>query len=288
MIKRLIPKCKSLLILGRYNYPTGIFLLFWPCLWGLSIEINQLTNFVKYALLFASGSLIMRGAGCCINDIIDRKIDSKVKRTKNRPLVTGSVTVREAIIFTALQLLIGLLILIQFNLKIIIFGLLIMPLVILYPLFKRVTYFPQIILGIVFNWGIILGYLVENLSINFDVFCLYFAGILMTVGYDTIYGLQDVRYDIKNKIKSFSIKIMAKPVWGVTCIYGGSFSFFCFYFLSINTDPLVRFFSLSIILLLFTVQINLLHRKFDLKKIFDINSLSGGIIWVIIFSGNYL
>ena len=288
MIKRLIPKCKSLLILGRYNYPTGIFLLFWPCLWGLSIEINQLTDFFKYAFLFASGSLVMRGAGCCINDIIDRKIDSKVKRTKSRPLVTGSVTLVEAIIFTALQLIIGLLILIQFNLKIIIFGLLIMPLVILYPLFKRVTYFPQIILGIVFNWGIILGYLVENLSINFGVLCLYFAGTLMTIGYDTVYGLQDVRYDIKNNIKSFSIKIMTKPVAGLSCIYGGSFTFFCFYFLSLNTDPLIRFFSLLTIFFLFTVQIHLLYRKFDLKKIFDLNSFSGGIIWVVIFLGNYL
>ena len=288
MIKRLILKCKSLLILGRYNYPTGIFLLFWPCLWGLSIEINQLTYFLKYAFLFASGSLVMRGAGCCINDIIDRKIDSKVKRTKSRPLVIGSVTITEAIIFTALQLLIGLLILIQFNLKIIIFGLLIMPLVILYPLFKRVTYFPQIILGIVFNWGIILGYLVENLLINFGVICLYFAGTLMTIGYDTVYGLQDVKYDIKNKIKSFSIIIMSKPVWGVSCIYGGSFTFFCFYFLTTNTEPLIRFFSLLIIFLLFAVQINLLHQKFDLKKIFDFNSFSGGIIWAVIFLGNYL
>jgi len=288
MIKRLFRKCKSLLILGRYNYPTGIFLLFWPCLWGLSIQINEFANFIKYTFLFAAGALIMRGAGCCINDIIDRNIDSKIKRTKNRPLVTGKVTIKEAIIFTTLQLLVGLLILFQFNLKIIIFGFMIMPLVILYPLFKRVTYFPQVILGIVFNWGIVLGYLVENLSIDFRVFCLYFAGTVMTVAYDTIYGMQDVQYDIKNQVKSFSIKIMSKPMLSLSCIYGVSLIFFSFFFLSMNTDLFTRLLFLSIILLLFAAQITFLLRNVRLKVIFDFNSFTGGIIWLLIFTGNYL
>ena len=207
MFKKLIVKCKFLLILGRYNYPTGAFLLMWPCLWGLAYQIRDFNVFLKYSLFFALGSLIMRGAGCCLNDLFDKKFDSMVSRTKNRPLASGKINNIEAILFIVFQLVLGFIILIQFNIKIIFFALGIMPLVIIYPIFKRIVNFPQMFLGIVFNWGIILGFLVEHSQLSLQILVLYIAGVFLTVAYDTIYGMQDIKDDKKIGVKSLSILV---------------------------------------------------------------------------------
>ena len=286
MFKKLIAKCKFLLILGRYNYPTGAFLLMWPCLWGLAFQIRDINIFIKYSLLFFIGSFIMRGAGCCINDLFDKKYDSMVSRTRNRPLASGKLKNFDAISFVIFQLILGLIILVQFNLKIVFFAIGIMPLVIIYPIFKRVVNFPQLFLGIVFNWGIILGFLVENNELNLQILMLYVAGVLFTIGYDTIYGMQDIKDDKKIGVKSLSILVEKNKVFFISIIYFCSFIFFSISFFYKNTS---LFFSLSssiIIFVLFFFQLYLLREK-KFKKIFDLNILVGGTIFLIILFQNF-
>ena len=286
MFKKLITKCKFLLILGRYNYPTGAFLLMWPCLWGVAFQVTDINIFIKYSFLFFIGSFIMRGAGCCINDLFDKKFDSMVSRTRNRPLASGKLKNFDAIIFIIFQLILGFIILIQFNLKIILFAIGIMPLVIVYPIFKRIVNFPQLFLGIVFNWGIILGFLVENNELNFQILILYVAGVLFTIGYDTIYGMQDIKDDKKIGVKSLSILVEKNRVFFIGIIY--FLSFICFS-ISFFYQNISFFFSLSssiILFVLFFFQLYLLMEK-KFKKIFDQNIFVGGVIFLIILFQNF-
>ena len=149
MFKKIKEKSKNLLILGRYNNPAGAFLLMWPCFWGV-ISYADKNNIIFDLLCFFLGSFVMRGAGCCLNDILDKDFDSKVKRTKNRPLASGKISLGEAILFLILQLFLGFCIVIQFEKVVIFWSFLIIPFVFCYPLFKRVSNFPQLVLGLVF------------------------------------------------------------------------------------------------------------------------------------------
>ncbi len=287
MFKNLIKKSKLLLILGRYNYPTGSLLLMWPCLWGIAYQINNVEVFIKYSFLFILGSFVMRGAGCCINDILDKDLDILIKRTKNRPLASGEIKIQDAIFFIIFQLLVGLIILFQFNLKIIFFGIFIMPLVVIYPLFKRVTFFPQIILGIVFNWGIILGVLVENENISFGGIMLYVAGVFLTVTYDTIYGMQDVKDDKKVGVKSLAILIEKKFMFYIGCFYLLTFIFFFISLKFVSTNSLSLLFYSLILISVFLLQITFLWKKKEYKKNFDSNIISGGVIFLVFLLQNY-
>ena len=210
MFKKITKKSKNLLILGRYNNPVGAFLLMWPCYWGALSNSNLNYSLLQCLILFTLGSFVMRGAGCCINDIFDRDFDRKIKRTKKRPLASGSLNVIESIIFTLFQLLLGLIILLQFETNVIILSLMIMPLVLTYPLFKRFTYFPQIILGLAFNWGVLVGYQSQTENFNFSILYLYFAGVFLTTAYDTVYGFQDIKGDKKIGLKSLAILLEKK------------------------------------------------------------------------------
>ena len=153
MFRKLKKKINILLVLGRYNYPTGAFLLMWPCFWGVLYNPNLNGNYIYSLFLLFIGSFVMRGAGCCINDFFDKDFDKKIKRTKNRPLARNLIGYFDVLCFIIFQLILGFIILINFNTKVIFFSLLIFPLVIIYPLFKRVSNFPQVILGLIFNWG---------------------------------------------------------------------------------------------------------------------------------------
>ena len=155
-------KIKLLLVLGRYNYPIGAFLLMFPCLWGVFYQINPNENLIEIIILFLVGSFVMRGAGCCINDFFDKDLDKKVLRTKKRPLASGKLNVREATFFLCIQLIIGLIVVIHFNIKTIFFSFLIIPLVVIYPLMKRAISFPQFFLGFVFNWGVLIGFFSQS------------------------------------------------------------------------------------------------------------------------------
>ncbi len=193
----------------RLNKPIGIFLLFWPCAWSLAMSQWFVLNnylFIKYLILFFIGSIIMRSAGCVYNDIIDKKIDIKVQRTKNRLIASGKITIKTAWLVILLLLIPAFIILFQFNNFSKILGLSSGLLIITYPFMKRITFWPQLFLGFTFNWGVLLGWSVffENLTI--ETIILYMAGVFWTLGYDTIYALQDRRDDLKIKVKSTAIK----------------------------------------------------------------------------------
>tara|TARA_Y100000766_G_C18736248_1_gene521267 strand:- start:62 stop:847 length:786 start_codon:yes stop_codon:yes gene_type:complete len=259
----------------------------WPCLWGMAYRIDSLEVFIKYSFLFILGSFVMRGAGCCINDIIDKDLDILIKRTKDRPLASGKIDLLDAIFFTIFQLLIGLIILFQFNLKIIFFGIFIMPLVITYPLFKRVTFFPQIVLGIVFNWGVILGLLVENEDLSFGGIMLYLAGVIFTITYDTIYGMQDIKDDKKVGVKSLAILIEKRFMFYIGCFYLLTFIFFFISLKLVSTNN-ISLLSYSLILIsVFLFQIIFLWKKKEYKKNFDMNIISGGLIFLVFLLQNY-
>jgi 4-hydroxybenzoate polyprenyltransferase len=195
--------------LTRIKKPIGFMLLFWPCAWGLTLAYDfnyELNIYFFYLLLFFLGSVLMRSAGCIVNDILDRKFDQKVSRTKNRPIASGKISIRLALFYACCLCLIALMVLINFNTFTIILALGSMPLAFTYPLMKRYTYWPQLFLGVTFNYGLILGWTSINQEINLTAIILYFGAIFWTLGYDTIYGYQDIQDDEIIGLKSTSIK----------------------------------------------------------------------------------
>ncbi len=193
----------------RLKKPIGFMLLFWPCAWGLTVAYNfsgEIKTFVIYLILFLSGAILMRSAGCIINDIADRKFDKKVNRTKDRPIAIGAISVTEGFIYSSFLCLLALIVLIQFNFITIILAMCSMPLAFTYPLMKRYTYWPQLFLGITFNYGLILGWTSITGQINIVPLILYSGAIFWTLGYDTIYGFQDIKDDEIIGLKSTSIK----------------------------------------------------------------------------------
>ena len=200
---------KIFIELTRLNKPIGFMLLFWPCSWGLAYaySINQnLSLFLHYLLLFFLGSVLMRSAGCIVNDIVDKDFDKKVSRTKRRPIASERISISKSLIYVIMLCLIAFLILIQFNLLTILLGMSSMILAFSYPFMKRFTYWPQLFLGLTFNWGIIMAWTSMNNVISFEIVLLYIAAIFWTLGYDTIYGAQDIADDEVIGLKSTSIK----------------------------------------------------------------------------------
>ena len=200
--------------LTRLKKPIGYMLLFWPCAWGLTLVYNfsnSLNKYFIYLILFFLGSILMRSAGCIVNDILDRKFDKKVLRTKNRPIASGKVSVQLGIFYSALLCLLAFLVLINFNYFTILVALGSMPLAFTYPLMKRYTYWPQFFLGITFNYGLILGWTSINTSISYEPIIFYLGAIFWTLGYDTIYGFQDINDDEIIGVKSTSIKFKDNP-----------------------------------------------------------------------------
>ena len=199
--------------LTRLNQPTGFLLLFWPCVWGLTLGYyfnSETTLYLKHIVLFFLGSVLMRSAGCIFNDIVDRDFDKKVERTRERPIAAGKISVLESFMYIILICSAALFILLQFNLLTIVLGISSMSLAFTYPFMKRITYWPQLFLGLTFNWGIIMGWTSLTNTISIEPLVLYLSAIFWTLGYDTIYGLQDILDDEIIGIKSTSsnLKIM--------------------------------------------------------------------------------
>ena len=195
--------------LTRLNKPIGFMLLFWPCSWGLTYANSFSQNnsiYFYYLILFFFGSLLMRSAGCIFNDIVDKDFDKKVKRTKKRPLAAKIISVSHAFFYVASLCFFAFLILIQFNTLTIFLGLGSMLLAFSYPFMKRITYWPQLFLGITFNWGIIMAWSSITNEITMEIVLLYLSAIFWTLGYDTIYGAQDMSDDEIIGLKSTSIK----------------------------------------------------------------------------------
>ena len=185
-------KLQSYIELIRLKKPIGFLLLFWPCIWGLTIVYDfqkGLFDFLYLTFLFLIGSILMRSAGCIINDIVDREYDKKVDRTKLRPIASGKIKVIEASILSMILCSIAFLVLLQFNNLTILLALFSMPLAFTYPYMKRFTYWPQLYLGVTFNYGLLLGWtsIADSLSLLPIIF--YIGAIFWTLGYDTIYGL---------------------------------------------------------------------------------------------------
>ncbi|MDP1725098.1 MAG: 4-hydroxybenzoate octaprenyltransferase [Alphaproteobacteria bacterium] len=203
--------------LMRLHRPVGAFLLLLPCLWGLSLG-NTSPSF-HYIVLFVLGAFLMRGAGCVINDLADIDIDRKVERTKIRPLASQTLTRLNAIIFLGLLLLPSLLILLQFPLRVIYWGMGSLILVGFYPFMKRITYWPQLFLGFTFNYGVLLGYLTYHEELSVSCLCLYIAGIFWTLGYDTIYAHQDKKDDALIGVKSTALLFKEKTPYFLLVVY---------------------------------------------------------------------
>jgi len=200
--------------LTRLNKPIGFMLLFWPCLWGLTISYNFDSNlkiFLNYGVLFLLGAILMRSAGCIVNDIVDKNFDKKVERTKNRPIASEKISVKLSLIYVVILCSIAFLVLINFNKFTILMALLSMPLAFTYPLMKRFTYWPQLFLGVTFNYGLLLAWISIKNEISIIPILFYFGAIFWTLGYDTIYGYQDIKDDEIIGVKSTSIKFKENP-----------------------------------------------------------------------------
>ncbi len=204
---------KLFIDLTRLRKPIGFMLLFWPCAWGLTLAYDfssNWKNYLFYLLLFFLGSVLMRSAGCIVNDILDKEFDSKVFRTKNRPIASGKISIRLGVIYALVLCFLAFLVLINFNLFTIILAMSSMPLAFTYPLMKRFTYWPQLFLGITFNYGLILGWTAIRGEIELVPILFYLGAIFWTLGYDTIYGYQDIKDDEIIGLKSTSIKFKGK------------------------------------------------------------------------------
>jgi len=205
---------KLFIELTRIKSPIGFMLLFWPCLWGLTLAYDfnlGVFTYFFYSTLFLSGSILMRSAGCIVNDIADKNFDRKVERTKNRPIASGKVSVKLASVYALFLCGVAFLVLINFNYFTILMALISMPLAFTYPLMKRITYWPQLFLGITFNYGLILAWISILNEISIIPIILYFGAIFWTLGYDTIYGFQDIKDDEIIGVKSTSIKFKNDP-----------------------------------------------------------------------------
>jgi len=213
---------KLFIELTRIKKPIGYMLLFWPCAWGLSIAYDfngELTTYIFYMLLFLSGAILMRSAGCIVNDIFDKNFDKKVFRTKNRPIASKKISVKKGIFYSLFLCLLAFIVLIQFNYFTILLALGSMPLAFTYPLMKRYTYWPQLFLGITFNYGLMLGWTAIKGEINLTPLIFYLGAVFWTLGYDTIYGFQDLKDDEIIGLKSTSIKFKQKPNLFLTICY---------------------------------------------------------------------
>ena len=283
-------KLQNYIELTRIKKPIGIMLLFWPCIWGLTIAYNfedSIFIYIFYTVLFFLGSTLMRSAGCIINDIVDKNFDKKVRRTKSRPIASGKITVIEAFIFAVLLCILAFLVLIQFNLLTIILAIGSMPLAFTYPYMKRFTYWPQLYLGITFNYGLVLGWssITENVSIIPIIF--YLGAIFWTLGYDTIYGYQDIKDDEIIGVKSTSIKFKTNPKKFVTICYLITLTLICMTGLMMNFKYVFFIFMIIPILHMFFYQIKNLNIKNDLNclRIFKSNNMFGFIIYINIIIG---
>ena len=278
--------------LTRLKRPIGYMLLFWPCSWGLTLAYdfsNNLDLYFFYLFLFFLGSVLMRSAGCIINDIADKEYDKKVSRTKNRPIASGKISVFSGLIYSSILCLLALLVLINFNYFTIILAFGSMPLAFSYPLMKRFTYWPQLFLGITFNYGLILGWTSIENQINLFPVILYFGAIFWTLGYDTIYGFQDIKDDEIIGLKSTSIKFKSNPlIFLITCYSIFYLSLIVIGYL-MNLNKFYYIFSLIVFLQIFFLQIKKLdiNKPKSCLKIFKSNNMLGLLVLINLMIGTF-
>ena len=279
--------------LTRLKRPIGFMLLFWPCLWGLTLVYDfqtSLFNYFFYSALFLSGSILMRSAGCIVNDIADRNFDNKVERTKGRPIASEKVSVKLASVYAMILCGIAFLVLINYNKLTILMALISMPLAFTYPLMKRITYRPQLFLGITFNYGLVLAWISIANEISIIPITFYLGAIFWTLGYDTIYGFQDIKDDEIIGVKSTSIKFKNDPkkflfisycIFIISLLLIGilmSFNFFYFIFMIL---PILH-------LLVFQIKKLNTNLPYDCLNRFKSNNFLGLIIFINILIGKLI
>ena len=261
-------------------------LLFWPCSWGLAfayIENQNLNLFLYYLILFFLGSVLMRSAGCIFNDIVDKDFDKKVKRTKKRPIAAGKITVSQSHTYVFILCFLAFIILINFNLLTILLGMGSMILAFSYPFMKRITYWPQLFLGVTFNWGIIMAWSAINNNISQEIMILYISAIFWTLGYDTIYGAQDMADDEIIGLKSTSLKFKKDIKLFVGISYLITLVLIVYLFLGEMGKNLF-----SLLLLLFAISLILQLINFDKNNpqkclsSFKLNNYSGLLLFLTI------
>ena len=281
---------KIFIQLTRLNKPIGFMLLFWPCSWGLAYaySINQnIDLFIYYLILFFLGSVLMRSAGCIVNDIVDKDFDKKVKRTKTRPIAAGKITIKQSFLYVLILCGLAFLILIQFNLLTILLGMGSMIFAFTYPFMKRITYWPQLFLGITFNWGVIMSWAAINNSISPEIIILYISAIFWTLGYDTIYGAQDMSDDEIIGLKSTSIKFKNNIKLFVSVSYFVTISMILYLFKEFIG---LNIFSLCLAVFIFTFIYQLFkfkkNKPKNYLKIFKYNNYTGLFLFLTICSIN--
>jgi len=278
------------ILLFRLDRPIGFMLLFYPVSFGLSVSSKINSDFLFVISFFLLGSIIMRSAGCIINDLWDRNIDIQIERTQTRPIASGEISVLKALISLAILLFFGFLILIQLNLESIILGIIILPLVFLYPLAKKNFFLPQLILGLIYNWGVFIGWSSSGFTVPFNIMLLlYVSCVIWTVIYDTIYATMDEEDDRKIGIYSSSIffgsnKMIILNLLIITqfillIILGNYFSYSYYYFILVSSLGTVMLF-----------DINFIWKNSVLNslKFFKRSNAYGAIILVSLMIGNNL
>jgi len=263
-------------------------LLFWPCSWGLAYAFKENGNFslfIYYLLLFFLGSVLMRSAGCIFNDIVDKDFDVKVNRTKNRPIASGKISIIHSFFYVIILCALAFFILYQFNFLTILLGLGSMILAFSYPFMKRLTYWPQLFLGLTFNWGIIMAWSSISNNISEEIIIMYFAAIFWTLGYDTIYGAQDIVDDEIIGLKSTSIKFKKNIKMFVGFCYLINL-ILIIYLLNESMGKNIFFVFLVLYFLSLVFQLKIFNKDNSLSclKAFKLNNLSGFFLFLTILS----
>ena len=276
--------------LARFDRPIGFWLLFWPCAFGLTLGAEGLnvpaSRLAFYAALFAIGAIAMRAAGCVWNDIADRDIDAKVARTRARPIASGAISVRAALVFLALLALIGLAVLLQFNRFTVLLGLASLIPVAIYPFMKRITHWPQAVLGIAFNWGALMGWAALHGDLSLPPYLLFVGCVLWTIGYDTIYAHQDKEDDAIVGVKSTALMFgpATKPL--LWLFYSGAITCWVIAGLQVRVH---QAYYLGIAILAFQLATQIMKVKLDdpmsCLKAFRMNRDAGAILFLSLLAG---
>ena len=281
---------KIFIELTRLNKPIGFMLLFWPCSWGLTYayKINQNTHlYVYYLILFFLGSVLMRSAGCIVNDLVDKDFDKRVNRTKSRPIASKKISIIQSLVYVLILCSLSFVILIQFNFLTILLGVGSMVPAFLYPYMKRITYWPQLFLGFTFNWGIIMAWTALNGYISYEIIVLYISAIFWTLGYDTIYGVQDIYDDEIIGLKSTAVKFKKNIKQFVAMSY--LITVISIYYL-FNSIIGLNLFTLLLFLFVLSLMYQIINFERNNSKtclnMFKLNNVSGSILFLALLSIN--
>ena len=276
---------KKFFLASRYDKPHGILLLYFPCIWGINLNNVNITSDIFLYIIFFIGACGMRALGCLWNDFNDKDFDIKVKRTKSRLIASKKITNKTIVIFCFINGCIGSVPLYFIPINSIITSLSILPIIIIYPFMKRFTWWPQLWLGICFNWGVLVGFSVYDYNLfNLELILFYVGSVFFTIGYDTIYGFQDIKDDEKIGIKSTSIKFKSNAKLFLFIIYFIAFSFWTSSLVLLHNSILtLAIFIFLCFLILIKVLLTNTKEPNECKKTFIYNSyFSLGVIFVLI------